>query len=45
MDDFKKWKDRYNKHWATKEQMQRLIELGVLTAEQYKEIINEDYVI
>ena len=31
MTDFEKWKDRYDKHWCTKEQLQMLVTLGVLT--------------
>ncbi|WP_084145911.1 XkdX family protein [Anaerovorax odorimutans] len=43
MTDFEKWDDRYKKHWCTKEQLQRLVLLTVLTAEQYKGITGEDY--
>lgn len=32
---FEKWKERYEKHWCTKEQLQRLVVLGVLTQEEY----------
>lgn len=32
---FEKWKERYEKHWCTKEQLQRLVALGVLTQEEY----------
>lgn len=38
MTQFEKWKDRYEKRWCTKEQLQRLVQLGVLTEEEYKEI-------
>lgn len=38
MSEFEKWKDRYNKHWCTKDQLSRLVELEVLTEEQYEEI-------
>ena len=44
MTDFEKWNDRYKKHWCTKEQLQRLVQLGVLTEEEYQEITGEDYV-
>mgnify|MGYP001275679452 FL=1 len=44
MTDFEKWEDRYKKHWCTKEQLQRLVQLGVLTEEEYQEITGEDYV-
>ena len=43
MTDFEKWNERYKKHWCTKEQLQRLVQLGVLTEEEYKEITGEDY--
>ena len=43
MTDFEKWNDRYKKHWCTKEQLQRLVQLGVLTEEEYKEITGEKY--
>ena len=45
MTDFEKWNDRYKKHWCTKEQLRRLVQLGVLTEEDYKEITGEDYVV
>ena len=32
---FEKWKERYEKRWCTKEQLQRLVTLGVLTQEEY----------
>lgn len=41
MTDFEKWKDRYDRHWCTKEQLQRLAQLGVLTLEQYGEIVGD----
>lgn len=44
MTDFEKWNDRYKKHWCTKEQLQRLVQLGVLTEEEYEEITGDDYV-
>ena len=44
MTDFEKWNDRYKKHRCTKVQLQRLVQLGVLTEEEYQEITGEDYV-
>lgn len=41
MTDCEKWKDRYERKWATKEQLQRLVSLGVLTSEGYEQIVNE----
>ena len=38
-----KYQKRYEKNGCTKEQLQRLVELGALTAEEYKEITGEDY--
>lgn len=43
MSDFEKWNDRYKKHWCTKDQLRRLVQLGVLTEEEYKEITGEEY--
>lgn len=43
MTDFEKWEDRYKKHWCTKEQLKRLVQLDVLTAENYEEITGEEY--
>lgn len=42
LSDFERWKQRYEKHWCTKEQLQRLVELQVLTPEQYTEITGEE---
>ena len=44
MTDFEKWDDRYDKHWCTKDQLKRLVQLRVLSEEEYKEITGEDYV-
>ena len=44
MTDFEKWEDRYKKHWCTKEQLQKLVQLAVLTEAEYKTITGEDYV-
>ena len=43
MTDFEKWDGRYKKHWCTKEQLQRLVDLGVLTEAEYEEITGETY--
>lgn len=44
MSDFEKWKDRYKKHWCTKDQLRRLVQLEVLTELEYEEITDEEYV-
>lgn len=41
--DFEKWKKRYDRHGCTKEQLRRLVELEVLTADEYEEITGEKY--
>lgn len=43
MTTFEKWNSRYKKHWCTKEQLGRLVELDILTEGEYKEITGEDY--
>lgn len=49
MSDFEKWNDRYKKHWCTKEQLKRLVTLGVLIVDEeleideYKAITGEEY--
>ncbi len=43
MTDFEKWNGRYKKHWCTKEQLQMLVTLGVLTTEEYELITGEEY--
>ena len=43
MTDFEKWNGRYKKHWCTKEQLQMLVQLGVLTAQEYELITGEEY--
>lgn len=40
-----KYQNRYNKNGCTKEQLQRLVELLALTAEEYKEITGEEYLV
>lgn len=44
MEMFNKWKDRYERYWCTKDQLKRLVQLGVFTEGQYKEITEEKYV-
>ena len=39
MNNFDKWKTRYDNGWATEEQLQRLINLKVLTQAEYDLII------
>lgn len=41
--DFDKWNDRYKKHWCTKSQLKQLVQLEVLTEEEYEEITEEVY--
>lgn len=43
MEDFEKWKTRYDKHWATKEQLKKLVQLTILTEAEYLIITAEDY--
>ena len=38
---FEKWKIRYEKGWATEEQLQRLFALGVLTQAEYELIVSQ----
>ena len=45
MSDFEKWNDRYKKHWCTKDQLRRLVQLSVLTELEYEEITDEEYVV
>lgn len=40
MTDFEKWKERYEKRWATKEQLRTLVILGILTQDEYEMIVN-----
>lgn len=40
---FEKYAKRYARGGCTKEQLARLVELGALTADEYKEITGEDY--
>ena len=44
MTAFEKWKKRYDKYWATKDHIERLVDLGVLTANEYEEIVGEPLV-
>lgn len=45
MTNFEKWSERYKMNWCTKEQLQKLVSLKVLTPEDYKNITGEDYAI
>ena len=40
---FDKVKLFYKKHLYTKEQVHKFVEKGVITEEEYKEIVGEDY--
>lgn len=40
---FDKYYKRYQRGGCTKEQLARLVELGALTPEEYKEITGDDY--
>lgn len=42
MTDFEKWKERYDKKWCTKEQLEKLVSLGVLTKEEFDSIVGID---
>ena len=41
MSQFDKWKERYEKNWATKEQLQRLVTLRILTSKEYQMIVGD----
>ena len=43
MSNFERWNDRYQKFWCTKEQLRKLVVLGLLSAEEFKLINGEDY--
>lgn len=38
-----KYQKRYERNGCTKDQLKRLVELGALTAEEYREITGEAY--
>lgn len=40
---FEKIKSRYDKGWVTLAQLQKYVELGVITEEQYTEICGQPY--
>ena len=40
---YQKYMRRYKRGGCTKEQLQELVDLGVLTAEEYEEITGETY--
>lgn len=39
---FEKIKERYGKHYITKEQLSRFLKLEIITQEQYNEIIQNE---
>lgn len=41
MTEFEKWKIYYNKGWASKEQLQTVVQFNRLTAEEYEAITGE----
>ena len=43
MTAYQKYMKRYKRGGCTKEQLQELVDLGVLTAEEYEEITGETY--
>ena len=45
MNNFAKWKYRYEKGWAIEEHIRRLVILGVLTPEEYEQITNTAYIV
>lgn len=38
---FERYKERYGKGWATREQLERLVALELLTQEEFNIIVNE----
>ncbi|MFB7302631.1 XkdX family protein [Heyndrickxia sporothermodurans] len=40
---FESLKERYEKNWCRKDQLQRYVQLGAITEEQYAEIAGEEY--
>ena len=40
---FDYWKERYDKNWATESQIRRLTELGVLTEDEYEQIVGKPF--
>ena len=40
---FEKYKARYDRGGCTKDQLSRLVSLGVITVEEYREITGEEY--
>lgn len=42
MTEFEKWQLRYSRHWCTKEQLQRLVQLEVLSSFEYQQITGEE---
>lgn len=42
---FESLKMRYEKNWCRKDQLVRYVQLGAITAEEYKLITGEDFVV
>ncbi|SFL80946.1 XkdX family protein [Salibacterium qingdaonense] len=40
---FERLKDWYNKNWCRKDQLQRYVELGAITSQDYEKITGEAY--
>lgn len=40
---FEELKRRYEKNWCRKDQLQRYVQLGVITEQEYEEITGEAY--
>jgi hypothetical protein len=43
MNDFEKWKYRYENGYATENHIYRLVNLGVLTEQQYTQIVGQEF--
>ncbi|GIN87855.1 hypothetical protein J6TS2_42410 [Heyndrickxia sporothermodurans] len=40
---FESLKERYEKNWCMKDQLQRFVQLGAISENQYKEITGEEF--
>lgn len=40
---FESLKERYEKNWCRKDQLQKYVQLRAITPEQFKEITNEEF--
>lgn len=40
---FEELKRRYEKNWCRKDQLQRFVQLGVITEQEYEDITGEPY--